>query len=390
MLLALAGVTSVASAQQAGKGTGYETIEKQGKYQVVTNPFWHNWFFSVGGGAQVLFGNGDHLGDFKDRIAPTLNFSLGKWFTPGLGLRMQYSGLQAKGFTTGEAADYVVRGSKTNGYYKQKWDYMNLHGDIMFNLNALFGGYNPDRVYEIIPYIGAGFTHSYSNPHVHAATFNAGIINRFRLSDAVDLNLELSATGMEGKFDGEHGGKRGYDGILGATLGLTYRFPKRGFKHPAPQIISEMELKQLRDQMNSLAAANQELKQKLVEAQKPVEVKDTQEVVVTDTNIAPRTVFFKIGSGKLTPQEEMNLSYLADKMKEFPETKYTINGYADSATGTSDFNQKLSLERAQAVKDLLVEKYGISADRLTVAAGGGVDKFGQPILNRVVLVESND
>lgn len=51
-------------------------------------------------------------------------------------------------------------------------------------------------------------------------------------------------------------------------------------------------------------------------------------------------------------------------------------------------NQKLSLERAQVVKDLLVKKYGISADRLKVAAGGGVDKFGQPILNRVVLVES--
>ena len=36
---------------------------------------------------------------------------------------------------------------------------MNLHGDVMFNLNALFGGYNQHRVYEIIPYVGAGFTH---------------------------------------------------------------------------------------------------------------------------------------------------------------------------------------------------------------------------------------
>ena len=50
----------------------------------------------------------------------------------------------------------------------------------------------------------------------------------------------------------------------------------------------------------------------------------------------------------------------------------------------------MSLERAQAVKDLLVKKYGISADRLSIAAGGGVDKFGQPILNRVVLVESSN
>ena len=144
----------------------------------------------------------------------------------------------------------------------------------------------------------------------------------------------------------------------------------------------------MRNQMNAMAAANMQLQQQLANAQQPVEVEDTEEVVITDTNIAPRTVFFKIGSDKLSPQEEMNLSYLASKIKESPNATYTINGYADSATGTPAFNQKLSLERAQVVKELLVKKYGISADRLKVAAGGGVDKFGQPILNRVVLVES--
>ena len=84
----------------------------------------------------------------------------------------------------------------------------------------------------------------------------------------------------------------------------------------------------------------------------------------------------------------MNISYLAKQMKEFPNATYTVNGYADSATGTPTFNQELSLKRAQAVVNVLVKDYGISADRLKVAAGGGVDKFGQPILNRVVLVKS--
>ena len=83
--------------------------------------------------------------------------------------------------------------------------------------------------------------------------------------------------------------------------------------------------------------------QQLANAQQPV-VEEAEEVVVTDANIAPRTVFFKIGSDKLSPQEEMNLSYLASKMKEFPNMTYTINGYADSATGTPSINQKLSLE----------------------------------------------
>ena len=168
---------------------------------------------------------------------------------------------------------------------------------------------------------------------------------------------------------------------------MTYYFPTRGFQRPVPQIISELELRQMRDQMNAMAAANMQLQQQLANAQQPV-VEEAEEVVVTDANIAPRTVFFKIGSDKLSPQEEMNLSYLANRIKEFPGTTYTINGYADSATGTPAFNEKLSLKRAQVVKDLLVKKYGIPADNLKVAAGGGVDKFGQPILNRVVLVES--
>ena len=38
--------------------------------------------------------------------------------------------------------------------------------------------------------------------------------------------------GVEDKFDGEVGGDHGYDGVLSATVGLTYRFPARGFRRP--------------------------------------------------------------------------------------------------------------------------------------------------------------
>lgn len=389
MLLAFASVGAVSFAQQSVTVTEYEVIQVQDKYRVLTNRFWDNWFFSVGGGAQVLFGNHDQVGSFKDRVAPTLNVAVGKWVTPGLGMRLQYSGLQAKGFTCNEEGDYVVGGPRDDGFYKQRWDFMNLHLDAMFNLNALFGGYNPDRVYEVIPYVGFGFTHSYSKPHTMVAAANAGIINRFRLSNAVDLNLELSATGIEGKFDGEHSEKKDYDALLGATLGMTYRFPTRGFQRPVPQIISAIELQQMRNQMNAMAAANMQLQQQLANAQTPVAVEETEEVVVTDASIAPRAVFFEINSAVLSPREDMNLAYLANKLKEFPNTTYTVYGYADSATGSPSYNKQLSLKRAQAVVDALVKKYGIDANRLKIDAGGGVDKFGKPIyLNRVVLVES--
>lgn len=387
MLLAFAGVASAASAQEA-EVTEFEVIQVQDKYQVITNPFWDNWFFSLGGGAEAMFGDRDWAGKFRDRISPTFNVAVGKWFTPGLGLRLQYSGVQARGWAKDQTDAYVKSDKQDNGYFKQKFNYMNLHGDVMFNLNALFGGYNQHRVYEIIPYLGAGFTHNYSKPRVNAFAVNAGIINRFRISNAVDINIEIAGMAAEDKFDGELGGKHGFDGIVSLTAGLTYRFPARGFARPMPQLISEIELANMRRQMNEMAAANMSLQQALADAQQPVEVEETQ-VVVEDANIAPRTVFFTLGSSELTPREEMNLSYLAAKMKEFPNTQYTVYGYADSATGTPAFNQALSQKRAQNVVDLLIKKYGVDGSRLKVDAAGGVDKFGKPIyLNRVVLVES--
>lgn len=389
MLLALASASTAAMAQQETEVVEQvDVIQIQDKYQVVTNKFWSNWFFSLGGGAEATFGDNDKAGSFGDRISPTLNFAVGKWFTPGLGLRVQYSGLQARGYTYDAGAPYVKGTQMKDGYYKQRWDYMNLHGDVMFNLNALFGGYNQHRVYEIIPYLGAGFTHNYSGPKREALAVNAGIINRFRISNAVDINLELSAMGVEDKFDGEVGGRHGFDGVLSATLGLTYRFPVRGFKRPMPQLISQAELAIMQQQMAQLAAANQQLQNALVNAQNQPVAEVSEAEVVVQSDIVPRTVFFTIGSAVVSPREVMNLSYLANQMKEFPDATYTVNGYADSSTGTPSFNQTLSLKRAQAVVDILVKDFGISADRLKVSADGGVDKFGQPILNRVVLVKS--
>ena len=259
MLLALAGVSAATMAQQKPVVVEQvDIIQVQDKYQVITNPFWSNWFFSIGGGASVMYGDNDQqLGDFGKRISPTMNISVGKWFTPGLGLRLQYSGLQAKGFTMDPFADYVKGTQRANGSYKQRFDYMNFHGDVMFNLNALFGGYNEDRVYEIIPYLGAGLTHNYTKPHRQALALNAGIINRFRISNAIDINLELSAMGAEDKFDGTVAGK-GYDGVFSATLGLTYHFPKRGFNRPTPQLISALELSAMQQQIAEMAAANAE------------------------------------------------------------------------------------------------------------------------------------
>ena len=64
-------------------------------------------------------------------------------------------------------------------------------------------------------------------------------------------------------------------------------------------------------------------------------------------------------------------------------------GIAQAALDVVLYEQVLVVRGGrQAVVDVLVKDYGIPANRLKVSADGGVDKFGQPILNRVVLVKS--
>ena len=78
MLLALAGVSAATMAQQKPVVVEQvDIIQVQDKYQVITNPFWSNWFFSIGGGASVMYGDNDQqLGDFGKRISPTMNISV--------------------------------------------------------------------------------------------------------------------------------------------------------------------------------------------------------------------------------------------------------------------------------------------------------------------------
>ncbi len=58
----------------------------------------------------------------------------------------------------------IQKGGKySNGYYKQKWNMANFHGDVLFNLSNMFCGYNEDRLYSFIPYVGAGVALSGQN-----------------------------------------------------------------------------------------------------------------------------------------------------------------------------------------------------------------------------------
>ena len=60
---------------------------------------------------------------------------------------------------------------------------------------------------------------------------------------------------------------------------------------------------------------------------------------------------------------------LADFMKQYPQTSTVVEGHTDSV-GTDAYNQGLSERRANAVRDVLVNQYGLSPDRVNAAGYG--------------------
>jgi outer membrane protein OmpA-like peptidoglycan-associated protein len=80
-------------------------------------------------------------------------------------------------------------------------------------------------------------------------------------------------------------------------------------------------------------------------------------------------IYFDFNSATIKPDSEAVLKQISDILHKNPSWKLSISGHTDNI-GDAAFNQALSERRAAAVKDALVTRYGISADRLTTKGYG--------------------
>ena len=104
---------------------------------------------------------------------------------------------------------------------------------------------------------------------------------------------------------------------------------------------------------------------------------------------ASTAVFFEINKANLTDRDKVRLQMYADAITASnTDTKFSVAGYADKATGSVKRNQTLSEQRAKVVYDYLVS-CGVPADRLVTSANGGVDAmfFNKDVLSRTVILK---
>jgi len=92
----------------------------------------------------------------------------------------------------------------------------------------------------------------------------------------------------------------------------------------------------------------------------------------SDTNVSKRFVFndlkFESNSTRLTADSVPTVKSLTTVLKAYPAVTVALEGYTDS-TGDPSANKKLSLDRADAVKDIMV-KDGIAESRVTAEGRG--------------------
>lgn len=380
--LAFVGLSTSAMAQ--------ETEVPVKKHSVATNSFWANWFVSAGGDFNAAYTSEENLGNKNpfsvDRGSFGFNVAVGKWFTPGIGLRTKFQGAWPKRVINGH--DHHTAAS------------FNLHEDVMFNLSNLFFGYNEKRVWNFIPYVGVGFFRNMDCDRSDMS-FNGGLLNNFRVSKHFSVFLDVYFTAVQGDITHPYGHNvvdnwnlykkgrsRHWDKIAGASVGLTYNLGKCTWEK-TPDVAALMAMnKEQMDALNDALKGQQEENARLREmlAKKPEKETVVVEKTVEVLTGTAQSVFFNIGSSRIASRKDLvNVKEVAEFAKENGKT-IVVTGYADSKTGSASYNQKLSQKRAEAVAKEL-EKMGVNPSNIVVEAKGGVDMISPFSYNRRVTVK---
>lgn len=368
----------------------------RGPYE--TNRFGDNWFIGAGGGINIFWNEG-----YDVKISPSIDANFGKWFTPAIGMRVGYQGFKSQAWSP-EAGVLGNTLDTSKDKYLQKFGYMYIHGDFLWNASDAIGGYKETRFWDLVPYLHAGYFRSYGLKDVDFAdnefAAGAGLLHLLRLSDRLDLIIDMRATVVNGRVIGNED----VAVLPTVTAGLAVDLGWPNFIRTSTVIgalevanlektailegaVAALEIANasLEDQNSKLSKANKKL------SQENAQLKDMPQVEFADffEDMTPAEIYFNIGETTLSEKEMAHLDFVAKNLiaKADQETDIliTVMGSADGNTGSMRRNQHLSEARGKYVFDILTTKYGISPERLTIKSEV-VKKAPKPELSRAVVI----
>lgn len=351
--------------------------------EYVFNP---HWYVQAQVGGQETLGEGSFgkLASFNAQVG------IGYQFNPVLGLRFNVNAWQSRG-----CSDIY------NNTYKWKWKYVAPAIDLKVDLVNLIGGFDPYRVVNAGIFGGIGANIAFSNDE--AASANASILKAcygenipagekalgllwdgtktrflgqfgayvdFRVSSRVSVGLELQANVLPDGYNSKkaHNADWYFNALAGVKINLGDNYTSRTRK------------------VALATNAVETVVERVVEV--PVERVVVKEVIKEVPGPLTHDVFFRIGKTVVTKDEKFKIAEISRYMKEHPESTCKITGYADKGTGTMAINLRLAAQRADVVKDILVNEFGIAANRVTTASMGEDEyqPYELPALNRVAIM----
>ena len=363
--------------------------EQKGTTEYVFNPHWYVQVQPVG--AQYTLGEID----FKDLISYNVQAALGYNFSKAMGARLSVNAWQSK-------AGISNKDFGANNFYETwKWKYVAPSLDLTFNLSNMLAGFNPNRVFTLSAFVGAGANIGFDNDdakNVKTAYWNhcmrgaetgaaalgytadqnmeylwdgtkgrfagrAGLQGDFRVSDKVSIGVEVNANTLNDRYNSKKAGNWDwyFNALAGVKINLGKTYTTRFIPAPEPEI-----------------RYVEKVVEKIVEVPAKVE----------EPKIEPirRDIFFTINRYNIRPSEEQKVKDIVEYMQKYPKSKVVITGYADAGTGNDRINDRLGAQRADAVVKALKDTYGISADRITYdSKGARVQPFQENNKNRVTI-----
>ena len=347
-----------------------------------------NWFIGVNGGVQAPARNYKVL----KNLNPVAGLRVGRFFTPALGMSIEGSAFF--GDKPLEPCDGSPKG-------------FNLTFLGMANLSNWLGGYPGEpRAFETYFLAGLGWAHAFkfnsgktigTRDGHNAWTSKVALDFVFNLGSAKAVQLYIEPYMLYALNGQDHLEYNINSATLGGLVGLNYKFGNSNGTHnfKIAELRDQNEIDGLNSKINELRASLND-RDALLSA-KDGQIRDLQAALdacnsrptepiyvkpATATNLQP-TVLFRKGKSTIDAAQYAPIELIASYMKNHPEAKVEIKGYA-SPEGSLELNQKLSEDRANAVKNALIKKYKIAANRLTAIGCGPTDQLFEEIeFNRV-------
>lgn len=339
--------------------------------------FWENWSMGLqGGGTMKMSGTG-----FFKSARPAFGLTLGKQWTPILG-----TDIQGMGYINTTNSNTMV-------------DATDVSLIARMNLMNLFAGYEGmPRPFEIETATGLGWLHHYMNGSGDTDDLSARIGLNFNFNMGEDAAWTLGIKpaivyNLTGDYPSKKMAFNKNRANMEVLVGLTYHFADAdGDRHfQLVNAVDPMSIAVMNEEINDLrevvAAKDLELvslADELLNVQNQLNEARNQQAQATgqNINILESVIAFPFNQSDIKASQMPSLEHAANYLKNNPDASITINGYA-SPEGTEDYNLQLSQRRADAVKAILVDKYGIEASRINAIGHGVGDIFSEPAWNRV-------